>query len=422
MAKKGIFVIMKIRESLEFLLAIIKNPELLKISRLKASAFTRNRSMGFSDALCFMLDMRKTTIQTRLNMFFRHVKGGTPISQPAFTKLRSQFSHKPFEVMMRELVKEEYSGKYETPLWNGYVALAVDGSYLQLPTTPELAVEFGVRGAGNRPSAGISVLYDVLHGWVLDAEIDGTDRNERHALARHIDFLKRDLPHVAKKTLLLADRGYPSYELLEKCEENGLKYVMRCSSQSFRFANDAPLGDVCATLENGRIVRVVKFTLNSGEVETLVTNLFDVPENEFPELYAMRWGIETLYHELKRKVGVEKFSGKTPNSVRQDFWASLVLLLQIAVFQKEADAMVAERRKANPRKRQYRARTSDLIVILRDRFIFAALCDIPVLKQIELNDVLRELSRAVSPVRPGRSFPRVPKPCAAANPFLKSAL
>lgn len=413
---------MNMYEGLRLLLEVIGNPELLMNSRLKATAFTRERKMGFEKAVCFLLDMRKTTLQTRLNQFFRQIKGGDPISQPAFTKLRSQFSHKPFEIMVRELVKKEYSGQYETPLWHGYTVLAVDGSYLQLPTTPELAEEFGVRGAGNRPGAGVSVLYDVLHGWVIDAEIDRTDRNERKSLERHMEFLKSELPQVAARTLLLADRGYPSHDLLEKAQEYGLKYVMRCSTQSFREAMKAPMGSSVVTLKNVQTVRVIKFLLDSGEIETLVTNLFDVPEDEFPTLYAMRWGVETLYHELKRIICVEKFSGKTPNSIRQDFWASMVLIIYAAIFQKEADEAVAERQKDKQLKHTYHARTSDLIVTLRDRFIFASLCGHPQLASMELGSVMRELTRVVSPVRPGRSFPRVHKPFAAANPFLKSFL
>lgn len=413
---------MNILEGLRLLWESIGNPELLTNSRLKATAFTRKRKMGFQKAVCFLLDMGKTTLQTRLNQFFRQIKGGEPISQPAFTKLRAQFNHRPFEIIMRSLVKKEYSGEYETPLWHGYTVLSADGSYLQLPTTPELAKEFGVRGPGNRPGVGISVLYDVLHGWVLDAEIDRTDRNERRSLERHMEFLTSELPQVAARALLLADRGYPSHDLLEKAEKCKLKYVMRCSTQSFAEVMKAPVGSSIVTLKSGQTVRVVKFPLDCGEIEMLVTNLFDIPQDEFPALYAMRWGVETLYHELKRVVCVEKFSGKTPNSIRQDFWASMVLIIYAAIFQNEADQEVAQRQKDKRLKHTYRARTTDLIITLRDRFIFACLSGNSQLADTELRSLMREIARSVSPVRPGRSFPRVHKPLAATNPFLKSSL
>jgi len=415
---------MELRESLADLHEAMYDPLLLDISRTKKRAFTRKREGGmeFPDALCFMLDMNKSALQNRLNRFYHEVKGAKSITQQAFSKLRANFDHTPFEVMTRRLVFKEYSGAYELPIWRGYHLFAVDGSYLQLPWEPELAEEFGVRGGGKRPSAGISVLFDLLHGWVLDAEIDRTDRSERHALDRHIDFLAGELPNIAAQALLLVDRGYPSYDLLQKCEENGLKFVMRCPSQTFKPVMEAPMGDSTVMLENGQAIRVVKFMLNCGEVETLVSNLFDLPEADFPQLYAMRWGIETYYHKLKQIVGVEQFSGRTPNSIRQDFWASMILLVNTAIAQKEADHEVSLRHQHKNNKHSYRAATTKIVVALRDRLVFATLCGRPQLAALALEDILHELARAVSPLRPGRSYPRKPRLYAAANHNLKSRL
>jgi hypothetical protein len=234
------------------------------------------------------------------------------------------FDHSPFETMVRETVKKEYSGEYKLPLWNGYHVFAVDGSYLQLPRVDALRKEFGVRGGGNQPSAGVSVLYDVLHGWVLDPTIVHTNMNERTECEKHIRFLCEKLPHIAEKSILTLDRGYPSLDLLEKLQESGLKFVARCSSQFVTQINAAPVGDSVVPLKNGVNVRVVKFILSTGEVETLVTNLSHLPKEAFIELYALRWGIETAYFRLKQEICVEKFSGKSPNTIRQDFWASMV--------------------------------------------------------------------------------------------------
>ena len=403
---------------------LANDPNLMEISLFEKTAFTRKRKgrMGFAEALSFMLDMRKSTIQTRLNLFYRYVKGGDPISQPAFTKLRAQFDHTPFEAMVRDIVEEEYSGIYELPTWRGFHVLADDGSYLQLPTTPDTIKEFGVRGGGNRASAGISILYDVLHGWAIDPIITHTDMNEREQLENHISYLYGILPDIAKSTLLLLDRGYPSQDVFAMLEEHGLRFCVRCQSNFTTEVQDAPLGDSVVTLKSGQTLRVLKFLLDSGETETLITNLFDLPEADFPELYAMRWGIETMFHKLKRIIGVEKFSGKTPNSIRQDFWASMVMLNNAAILQQEADEAVAERQKGKNNKHFYHARTSDLIVIMRDRFIFATLCGHPAITKLEFADINRELARMVSPVRPDRHYPRVHKPYAAANPQLKSTL
>ena len=408
---------------LNLLRAIVKNPKTLIIARIVKNSFTRKRGMAFSDAISFMFDMRKTTLQTRLNLYYEDVKGGEPISQQAFSKLRMNFDHSPFETMARELVKEEYSGQYELPLWHGYHVFAIDGSSLQLPRVDLLRKEFGVRGRGGIcPCAGISILYNVLHGWAIDPVITGADMNEREECKKHIDFLCRELPHIAEKSIILLDRGYPSFDLLEKLQKSGVKFLARCNSQFLSEINNASMGDSIVTLKNKISLRVIKFELPSGEIEILVTNLFELPESLFKELYALRWGIETAYFKLKRELCVEKFSGKTPNSIRQDFWASMVLLNSVSAFQKEADEEVLERQKTEPSKYKNRARTSGLIVTLRDRFVFAVLCGKPMFTAKEMERIIKTMAREVSPIRPYRSFPRNFKPDYNARHNLKSCL
>jgi hypothetical protein len=421
--KTGGFANMLSLEMLDYLTYIAHAQQTLEVARQKENSFTRNRGMSFPYALSFMLDMRKTTIQTRLNLFFQEVKGDDPISQQAFSKLRMNFDHSPFETMVRGLVKKEYSGGYELPRWNGYHVFGIDGSCLQLPRTDELRKEFGVRGRGSTcPCAGISVLYDVLHGWAVDPIIKGAKMSERDECEKHIAFLSRELAHIAKDSIVTMDRGYPSLELLKTLQDSGLKFVVRCNSQFVSEINNAPMGDSTVVLKSGSSVRVIKFELESGEIEILATNLFDLPDALFPELYALRWGIETAYFRLKRELCVEKFSGKTPNSIRQDFWASMVLLNAVAVFQREADEAVLDRQEGKPLKHEYRARTSGLIITLRDRFIFAVLCGNPLISALEMEDVIRTMAREVSPVRPDRSFPRNFKPYHVANHNLKSHL
>ena len=407
---------------LETITNIFDSNETLETSRLREQSFTRNRSMPFPNALYFMLDMRTTTLQTRLNAFFNHNGGGEPISQQAFSKLRTNFDHSPFEKTVRLLVKEEYSEKYPLMTWDGYHLLGVDGSYLQLPRVRELHQVFGTRGGKDCPMAGVSVLFDVLHGWAIDPILTNACMNERDQLTGHIEFLRRELPDVADKSILLLDRGYPSLQMFKKLQESGFKFVARCKAGFSKSADAAPLGDSIIVLHDSVSVRIIKFELENGTIETLATNLFDFPADTFAELYALRWGIETMYFKLKQELCVEKFSGKTANSIRQDFWASMVLLNSVAVFQLEADEAVYERQKDTFAKYEYRARTSDLIITLRDRFIFAALCGHPSLTKWEMEDIIKTLARVVSPVRPGRSFPRIFRPFNSVNHNLKSCL
>jgi len=80
----------------------------------------------------------------------------------------------------------------------------------------------------------------------------------------------------------------------------------------------------------------------------------------------LRWGVEVAYFRLKQELSIEKFSGKTPNAVRQDFWATMVLMNAVTVFRHEADQEIKGRQKHKDTLHQNQTRVSDLIITLRD--------------------------------------------------------
>ena len=67
----------------------------------------------------------------------------------------------------------------------------------------------------------------------------------------------------------------------------------------------------------------------------------------------------------------------------------MVLLNSVAVFQAEADDAVQERQKGKNLKNQSRARTSDLIITLRDQFVFAVLCGHPMFTDSEVARIFK---------------------------------
>ena len=57
--------------------------------------------------------------------------------------------------------------------------------------------------------------------------------------------------------------------------------------------------------------RIFMFKLPSGEVEMLISNLFNLPDEEFKPLYFKRWGIEIKYDVVKNKSELPNFNGFT---------------------------------------------------------------------------------------------------------------
>ena len=153
-----------------------------------------------------------------------------------------------------------------------------------------------------------------------------------------------------------------------------------------------------------------------------MTNLFDISCEEFPGLYSMRWGIETYYSKLKSVICLENFSGRTQNAIRQDFFASMVIMIMVAVFQKEADSEIAKKLKNKENKHAYKAKTSDLVVALRDRYVFNTLQQNSKKAIKNIKEIVSIIAYSKSAIRPNRSFPRRKNSKVSFNNNLKSHL
>jgi len=240
---------MKTKEYGNLVQLIIKAKETLITSRKSDVFFTRRSILSFATIVTFLLDMQKTALQARGNNFLRHQACGmrVHVTKQAISKRRNEFDHTPFVKIMQELVKKEYSGEYKTAEWYNHTILAVDGSKFQLPCDDKLMSEFGDGGSGVYPMAGVSVLYDVLHGWPLDATITHSHMNERKECIDHIEYLCETLPDIAKKAIFTLDRGYPSLEMYEYLQSKNIKFVAKCKKESLAEINKAPIGDTIIT-------------------------------------------------------------------------------------------------------------------------------------------------------------------------------
>lgn len=379
-------------------------------ARFKKEYFTRNRKMKFSELVYYLLNPKGESTQVGLNRFFRLLgKTGVHMSEQAFSKARNHFDHSPFENMMRQAVSEEYCGDYELETWNGYHVFAIDGSTVALPDKQNLRKAFGTAGRKmNSATARASLLVDILHDWIVDARIDHCSVYEREQACGHIDRLNQ-LPLTNPK-LVIFDRGYPSANFIRALEANNLFFLMRCKSKWNVKIDEALSPDTLVKLSNGVTIRAIRFTLPSGEEETLITNLFNLPFNAFPALYFMRWPIETKYDIVKNKLELENFSGFSPNAVRQDFWASMLLCNVVAVAKKDADAIVQIARKGKENRHRYVPNINQLIGALKDQFIRACLLSSPSERDQLIDQIIDEISRSVVPIRPDRSFWRNPWP------------
>jgi hypothetical protein len=393
-------------EVTERLQKFLSQPSTLNAARIQDNFFTRVRKMSFQALALCILSGFNTGTQVALNRFFeKNLDKEKTMSQQAFSKARSHFDHSPFESLLRDLVELRYCGKHEIELLHGYLLFAVDGSDVALPKMPGVLEAFGGTGRNaDSPTAKASVLYDVLNDFIVDAVIDKVGASERDLALNHIEKLRGMCPEVNK--VLIFDRGYPSASLIHKLEEESLYYLMRVKSKWNRYVDEIQAPDSLMKLDERTTVRVVKFQLPSGETETLITNLFELPVEEFPRLYFKRWPIETKYDIVKNKLALENFTGYSKNVILQDFWATMYLSNLVTVAKDEANAIAQKERVGKKNKYTYAPNLNQVIASLRDHLAKVCFATSEEERRQHMDYILTEIKKSVVPIRPNRSVKR----------------
>lgn len=243
----------------------------------------------------------------------------------------------------------------------------------------------------------MSIAYDVLNDFIIDAAFTPLNISERTHAQNHIESVGKIID--LENSIFIMDRGYASKELIEILAEKS-NFLFRLRSKFNTDIDALPLGSHIITMYDNIKVRVVKFTLPSGEIETLLTNLFELNESEFKELYFKRWRIEVEYDVVKNKLELPCFGGFSENVIMQDFWITMYLANMVAIIKNEADQEIAEERKDKDNKYEYQANVNTLIGSMRDRLADAVFSRNPAHRQKKLERILLEVKKSVVPIRP----------------------
>lgn len=399
----------------QFIRELLFSKELLAEARRKETDFTRVRKMPFTDLMLFMINLVRTSSQVSLNRFFSDIKGAEiHMKQQSFSEARDKLRWEACQMLFSRTVDGVYLFGYAK--WHDFRVLAVDGSKQQLPSDSKLRVLYGTSGRGSSAATGqSSVLYDVLNNIIVDARLEPMSTGERSLALMHIELL-RELPSFGNE-LIIFDRGYASFDLMYSMStgEKPIGFLFRLRSKFNVEIDKLPIGDHHFTLiqnDERCEVRVIKLRLDSGEVETLVTNLMDpdLTLDDFKALYYKRWPIETKFHELKHKLEIENFSGRTQNAILQDFFITAFLSNVVAIAAGEAQEVVDEERKDKDNLYTYKVNVNQAIGNFKDRYIKILLEKNLRKRRKASDDLINLLVESVVPERPGRSVPRNPNP------------
>lgn len=407
---KGVYRMKTFKEALDITNQLINDIIFMCETRTKSTYFTRNGKMSFKSTILFILNFVKKSIQLELDAFFKSIASEkTSITKQGYSEARKKISPTAFIKMANGITSWYYKDDdYKT--YRGYRLCAIDGSIMELNNSEILRQSFGY--IDNRSMkvarARASAIYDVENDMILTSKIAKFTTGERDLAIELIDQLKEI---GLKKDLILFDRGYPSSKLISHLEKSNIKYLMRVSSSFIKSINEVTGEDqiVEVKVDGKKIkIRVVKFMLESGEEEKLITNLIDenLSIDEFKALYFKRWGIEVKYDELKNRLQIENFTGDTPIAVEQDFYASIYLSNMAAIAKAEANLEISKKNEGKNLKYEYKVNTNILIGKLKDSLVLALLENNKIKRSKMIKKIMKEISQNVIPIRPGRSNKR----------------
>lgn len=405
---------------------MLADPAFVARHRASERDFTRRRKLPFSHLVAFLTDLLKGSVQDELDHFFGALRGApTPVrgvSKAALTQARRKLSATAFVELSKAAVATFYEHRRRVQRLKGYRVLALDGTRLRLPAWPEVARHYGevdCRRGDPRAMAQVSLMVDVLNGLILDAAIAPRENGE-HTLA------VEQLEQLGPGDLLVADRNYDSFWILAMARARGADFCvrMRCAQsrttrreivefvrsgrkqQRVLLDPGAYMREVCGDdgLASEPVeVRLVRVELPSGEVEVLATSLLDVQKfsaEEISALYSQRWRIEEKIKTLKGRVVIERFTGKSVQSVEQDFHAKILAANLVQLLAGALGKSIAR----VSRHRRHAWAINFTQAISKSKIVLA-----PLLLRVRrdvIESLLRVFLAGLEPIRAGRRFPR----------------
>ena len=415
-----------ISELKRFLEEISSSAYRMQQYKFSAKDFTRKRILTFTLLSMLILNALKRSLSVELQDFFANFTQGKECTKQAFcehrVKLKPEFFHEWNDVLAKNFY--HYYGD-RVKKWKEMLLWAMDGSTVALPDTEELRKHYGFASnqkGDSYPVARTCVLYDVLNQIAIKGFMHPYNVSEEQV---SLDCLKNE---NMEEVLLLFDRGYPSYWLIYNLMKKKTHFVMR-AQRNYKVIDDflkSDQTDICVDLcpSNRSLkklkamgykidaktpikVRLVKIVLDTGEIEILITNLYDkelFSIDDLKEVYSLRWGIETFYGCIKEELQLQQFSGIRKICIEQDFAANLFLFNLQCLIEKQSDdylKTVNEKRKHN-----YKVNKNVSWASLKYRVVklFIEKDTIAILSELQYL-----FQKHLEPVRPNRKYPRKKK-------------
>lgn len=150
---------------------------------------------------------------------------------------------------------------------------------------------------------------------------------------------------LPKDSLVVADRGYIDFKLLNNWDSTGNNFVVRLKS-SIKFdtiktkgivglEQDGIVSDEIVELSEdktrkkyaGMLRRVTVYDSKNNQEISLITNNLTWSAATIGKLYKARWQIESFFKEVKQHMKIKTFVGTSENAVLIQIWTALISIL-----------------------------------------------------------------------------------------------
>lgn len=391
--------------------------------------------MNFKEIILFQLKSTGKSLGIELRNYIKEIKETlTEYSKQAYSKARMKIKYEGYIELNDAMLKEYYNNEYKT--YKLYRLLGEDGSDIHLQHGEEIRKEFGsINKNKDMVNASKStVVYDLLNHLVIDSKLNRHSVSERECALEQLKKIKEE--GKQKKDILVADRGFPSLEMFIELEKMGYDFVIRYSGNNFlretislvnSSENDKTIEislrsgsrreenkAIKAHLRQGYSetirLRILKIELPKGTTEYLITSLIDKEEFEiedFKLIYNYRWNEETYFDFQKNVMHIEDFTGKTVESIKQDYYSRILVgnlhSMIVADAQKEVDEEIKNKPKLKYKK--YKINKNITFGLMKES-IYNLLNEDNNNWQKEYEALVQEAKKFTIAVRENRSYPR----------------
>ena len=179
--------------------------------------FTRKRKLPFETVIKTIIGMESKSMTNELINIF-DANPNMP-SASAFVQQRCKIKPEAFKDIFNN-----FSSNLVNESDENLRILAVDGTDVQIATNPNDLSSFhqGINGRKGYNLIHLNALYDIKNHIYTDAVIQGKiNYNEHRALQKMIDESN------IKNALVIADRGYESYNNMAHIQEKGWYFLIR---------------------------------------------------------------------------------------------------------------------------------------------------------------------------------------------------